>query len=59
MACNDAGTQRVHLRLLHQRHQRVLGALARVQERREVAARAQLGSLQVQRPIRVSMLRRR
>lgn len=36
-----------HIRLLHHRHQRLLAALARLQEAREIAALADLGDLQL------------
>ena len=55
-----------HIRLLHHRYQRLLGALARLQKAREVAALAQLGDLQLDltgpgvpppRPVAVAMRR--
>jgi hypothetical protein len=41
--CGDTA----HVGLLHHRHQRLLGALARLQEAREVAALPELGDLQL------------
>jgi hypothetical protein len=39
-----------HIGLLHHRHQRLLGALARLQDRREIRALADLGDLQLDLP---------
>jgi hypothetical protein len=44
---DPAGRHAAHIRLLHDREQRLLGALARLQETREVAAPPQLRDLQL------------
>jgi hypothetical protein len=44
---NPSGRHAADIGLLHNRHQRLLGALTRRQDRREVAALAQLGDLQL------------
>jgi hypothetical protein len=54
-----AGRHPVHMGLLHHRHQRLLTAATRLQERGEVAAGPQPGNGQLDRPHRVSQGRSR